>query len=252
MRTAVVARVLETGQAELLDAIDEATRAGLPLRVRAGRPCRVRQRRGSSLHCGGPAPVERVSLHRRTALTIEDLAAGSVVNHLGELAYHWSAAASVGASAEASSWARRAADEAMRVLAFGEAERLYGLALEYADGLTGIERADLLLALAAAAFRNGHLPAARRSCIEALDIARQLESAELLANAALTLEPCGNPTGTATYIGGAPRHWLCPHDDATRARLLARLALAAAYCGFYDEADVASAQALSLADEARA
>ena len=65
---------------------------------------------------------ERVSLHRRTALTIEDLAAGSVANHLGELAYHWSAAASVGASAEASSWARRAADEAMRVLAFGEAE----------------------------------------------------------------------------------------------------------------------------------
>lgn len=46
---------------------------------------------------------ERVSLHRRTALTIEDLAAGSVANHLGELAYHWSAAASVGASAEASS-----------------------------------------------------------------------------------------------------------------------------------------------------
>ena len=59
------------------------------------------------------------------------------------------------------------------------------------------------------------------------------------------------PRGTATSIGGAPRHWLCPHDDATRARLLARLAQAAAYCGYYDEADVASAQALSLADEAQ-
>ena len=133
-----------------------------------------------------------------------------------------------------------------------EAERLYGLALEYADGLAGIERADLLLALAAAAFRNGHLPAARRSCIEALDIARQLESAELLANAALTLEPCGN----TTWDGDIHR-WcsealaLSTHDDATRARLLARLAQAAAYCGYYDEADVASAQALSLADEAQ-
>lgn len=123
--------------------------------------------------------------------------------------------------------------------------------LEYADSLTGIERADLLLALAAAAFRRGNLPAARRSCIEALDIARHLESAELLANAALILEPCGNPTWD-----GDIHRWcsealaLSAHDDATRARLLARLAQAAAYCGYYDDADVASAQALSLADEA--
>jgi DNA-binding CsgD family transcriptional regulator len=252
VRTAVVARVLETGQAELLEAIDEAALAGfLCVSAPSGR---VEFDSGvvrASILAGLPLS-ERVSLHRRTALAIEDLSAGSVVNHLGELTHHWSAAASVGASAEASSWARRAADEARRVLAFAEAERLYGLALEYADGLAGIERADLLLALAAAAFRNGHLPAARRSCIEALDIARQLESAELLANAALTLEPCGN----TTWDGDIHR-WcsealaLSTHDDATRARLLARLAQAASYCGYYDEADVASAQALSLADEAQ-
>jgi DNA-binding CsgD family transcriptional regulator len=251
VRTAVLARVLESGQTELPDAIDEAASAGfLCVYAPGGRLEFDSSVVRASILAGLPLS-ERVSLHRRTALAIEDLAAGSVANHLGELTFHWSAAASVGASAEASSWARRAADEAMRVLAFGEAERLYRLALEYAEGLTGIERADLLLALAAAAFRRGHLPAARRSCIEALDIARQLESAELLASAALTLEPCGN----LTWDGDIHR-WcsealaLSTHDDATRARLLARLAQAAAYCGYYDEADVASAQALSLADEA--
>jgi hypothetical protein len=126
VRTAVLARVLESGHAELLDAIDETARAGfLCVSAPGGR---VEFDSGvvrGSILAGLPLP-ERVSLHRRTALAIEDLAAGRVANNLGELTYHWSAAASVGASAEASLWARRAADEAKRVLAFGEAERLYG------------------------------------------------------------------------------------------------------------------------------
>jgi hypothetical protein len=50
---------------------------------------------------------------------------------------------------------------------------------------------------------------------------------------------------------GKPGIGLFTYDDATRARLLAWLAQAAAYCGYYDEADVASAQALSLADGAQ-
>ena len=135
VRTAVLARVLESGQTELLDAIDEAARTGFLCVYAPGGRLEFDSGvvRGSIL-AGLPLP-ERVSLHRRTALAIEDLAAGRVANNLGELTYHWSAAASVGASAEASLWARRAADEAKRVLAFGEAERLYGLALEYADGI---------------------------------------------------------------------------------------------------------------------
>jgi predicted ATPase len=114
VRTAVAARVLETGQAELLEAIDEAARAGfLCMSAPGGRVEFDSSVVRASIVAGLSLP-ERVSLHRRTALAIEDLAAGSVANHLGELTYHWSAAASVGASAEASSWARRAADEAAR------------------------------------------------------------------------------------------------------------------------------------------
>lgn len=251
VRMAVVARVLATGQAGLLEAMDEATRAGFLAISGPGGRVEFDSDVARAAIVAGLPPSERLNLHRRTALAIEELGAGTMANHLGELTHHWSAAASAGASAEAAAWARRAADEAMRVLAFGEAARLYLLALEHSDGLAGAERAHLLLAAAGASFRHGHLAAARRACAEALDIARHLGSGELLAGAALALEPCGNATWDGDIHRWCTEALAWPtHDDATRARLLARLAQAAVYCGYHDEADVASAQALQLADTA--
>lgn len=245
VRTPVVARVL--GGPDILAALDDAVRSGFLVSRPDGR---VEFDSGvvRAAVVAGLPPSERASLHRRAAPAIEDLAAGDVADHLGELTHHWSAAASAGASAEAGAWARRAADEAMRVLAFGEAQRLYELALDHAAGLSAEERADLLLALAAAAFRHGRLAAARQACGQALDIARRLDSGALAARVALTLEPCGESTWDGDLHRWCTEALARPaHDDTTRARLLARLAQTAVYCGYHDEADAASAEALRLA-----
>ncbi|WP_091368430.1 ATP-binding protein [Actinokineospora alba] len=243
VRPSVVARVL--GQGDVLAALDDAVRAGFVGSEPDGLvEFDSRVVRTAVVACLPPS--ERARLHRRAALAIE--AAGNLTDHLGELTHHWTAAASAGASAEARAWARRAGDEAMRVLAFGEARRLYALALDHADGLDAEERADLLLALASAAFRQSRLADARQACGEALAIARRLDSGPLLARVALTLEPCGE----STWDGDLHR-WCTEalarstQDDPTRARLLARLARTAVYCGHHDEADAASAEALRLA-----
>ncbi|WP_436496977.1 LuxR C-terminal-related transcriptional regulator [Actinokineospora sp. HUAS TT18] len=243
VRPPLIARVLDIDGPALLAAMDEAAKAGFVVSQPDGS---VEFDSGvvrAAIVAGLP-PSERVTLHRRAAEAIEELAAGGIADHLGELTHHWSAAASAGASAEAAAWARRAGDEALRLHAYREAQRLYRLALDHG----GADRADLLLALADAAFRAGGLAEARRACAEALDIARRTGADALVARVALTLEPCGDSTWDSDiHRWCAEALGLSTQDDATRARLLARLAQTAVYRGDNAEAETASAEAMRLA-----
>lgn len=196
---------------------------------------------------------ERVLLHERAASAIQDLYADSLQVHLADLARHAAAVAVVGDREPAVRWASAAAEAAARELAFEEASRLYGLALEVGGpSLPSRTRAALTVAHGEADAMAGRVSAAHRHSRAAADLARGLCDAPLMARVALTLDAVGARAydrdihewclEALELIGG--------EDLATRSRLMARLAEAQMYEGFWDEAIATSAEGLALARRA--
>jgi len=173
---------------ELVAAIDEAVAARLLMEER-GRPgyCRFAHALIRDGLYDALDPGARRALHRRAG---EVLAArGDEDEHLAEIAHHFAAAGSIhGGIARAGHYARRAADRALALLAFEEAERLYALALELleqdapGDART---RALLLVALGIAQNRAGGLDRAKETFLRAAANARSVGARDVLSRAAL-------------------------------------------------------------------
>ena len=112
-----------------------------------------------------------------------------------------------------------------------------------------VDRARLQIRLAGRAVAAGDLETARAAVRAGVAVARRHGSAELLADAASTLEPVGESSWDGdvyqwcTEALGAPAL-----DDETRVRLLARQAQAAVYCGRWSEAVAVSQDALRGAE----
>nr|WP_255396761.1 BTAD domain-containing putative transcriptional regulator [Mycobacterium sp. 852002-51613_SCH5001154] len=120
----LVERVVEE---DLVDAFDEACKAGIVIEEPGGRyrfnHAIVRQ----SLLAELPS-VRRMRLHQRIATTLES-EAGPDDELLAELAYHYFECAWAGNAAKAVEYCRRAADQAMARLAYEGAADLYDRAL---------------------------------------------------------------------------------------------------------------------------
>jgi DNA-binding SARP family transcriptional activator len=164
-----------TGIDKLLEVLGEAVEAGVVEevpgsfgRLRFGHSL-VRE----TLYEEIPA-AHRSRLHMRVATVLEILYGGSVDRHLAELAHHFVLAVPASPAVTAVEYARRAGDEAARLLAYEEAARLYRLALDTMDGAgpaDGNARRALLASLEEvtracgspppAAPASGHLSAAR-------------------------------------------------------------------------------------------
>jgi DNA-binding winged helix-turn-helix (wHTH) protein/tetratricopeptide (TPR) repeat protein len=131
---AVLEAVSETPEGELLDALEEATRAQLVVESpkASGRfeftHALIRQTIYTEL-----SSPRRASLHRRVAETIERQADGASGPPLAELAYHFFHAASTGTADKAIDYAARAGDRAAEGLAQEEAARLFDIALRALD-----------------------------------------------------------------------------------------------------------------------
>ncbi|OBG39011.1 hypothetical protein A5672_15705 [Mycobacterium alsense] len=112
---------------DLVDAFDEACKAGIVIEEPGGRyrfnHALVRQ----SLLAELPS-VRRMRLHQRIAATLEDQP-GAEDELLAELAYHYFECAWAGNAAKAVEYCRRAADQAMARLAYEGAAELYDRAL---------------------------------------------------------------------------------------------------------------------------
>ncbi|WP_067534805.1 ATP-binding protein [Nocardia crassostreae] len=243
---AVAARLVERPMMECLPLADEAIRAAL---LTPGRSAdRVTFSHGivrAALASALPMH-RRVLLHDRAVAAIEELCAGELDAHLAELARHAGEAAIAGDRDRAARWARRAADHAAARLAYEEADRLYGQALGHTPVADAADRVRLLLAKAAAAVRCGRLEAAGTACAEAFAAARRLGDAELLAEAALVVEPIGER--------GWDRELRDRCDDALAqlteaqsalcARVLARKAETLLYLGEYEDVREISSAAL--------
>src|SRR5262249_52759643 len=133
---------------------------------------------------------ERARLHRAVAEAIESLFAADLDEQLARLARHWAALAPYGEAATARRWAVRAAADAVQRLAYEEGIRLYPAPLALpAAPVDDASQCHLLIALGRACYYAGDLSGCVDAALAAADAARAAGRAELLAEAALVLEP---------------------------------------------------------------
>jgi DNA-binding CsgD family transcriptional regulator/tetratricopeptide (TPR) repeat protein len=197
------------------------------------------------------ATSDRLALHRAVAEAIEARVPEDRSEHLSEIARHWAVLAPYGDAETACTWAIRAAEDAVRRLAYEEAVRLYRSALDLDAGKwPPTERARLLIASGRAAYLAGDLRGCADAAGAAADAARAADSAELLGEAALVVEAAPDPVVHAAALA------LCEDalaqlgrgaHPALRARLLAQRSHLAFYDGEQDRVEPLSAAALELA-----
>jgi DNA-binding CsgD family transcriptional regulator len=236
-----------------LGLLDEAVDAGLlEIGTTPARHQFVHALVRDAIEAGLPAP-ERVRLHHRAALAIEEVYAGQLELHVFDLARHWAVAAVQGDAGTAVTWIRRAAEEALNQLAFEEAARLFRLALDVGGRATSdTDRCRMLLALAAALGAAADFAGRLDACLQAAAISRQTGRAEQLAEAALLLEGVfGHPATdlAAKRLGEEALRLLDPAATPLRARVTARVAEACMYLGDVNRAALASEDALALSQD---
>jgi tetratricopeptide (TPR) repeat protein len=177
----------------LVEAVDEALRAGVMVPTSgpdddfAFAHTVVRR----TLYDGLTHP-HRTYLHHRVALALEDHC-GIDGTHLAALAYHfwagsfWARSSPKGPE-RAVHYACLAGEQAVHEVAYEEAARHYRRAIEVFDRyrLTDqVQRCNMLLALGDAYNRIGNVAAGGERFLEVAEIARGLDSTELLTDAAL-------------------------------------------------------------------
>ena len=244
----LVAAALGEPVGHCLPRVDEAIGHGL-LQPAGGGACRFVHALTRDAVEASLTTADRVALHRAVAEAVEAQFAGELAEHLGELARHWAHLAPYGEGAIARAWAIRAAEESVRRLAYEEGVRLYRSALTFDPvSLPDLDRGRLQVALGRAAFLAGDLEVCVESAVAAADTARRAGSPQLLADAALVLEPASDARVNAVAKqlceqaladGDAP--------DPLRARLLAQRSHLAFHGGEQDRIDSLSTAAIELA-----
>jgi len=181
---AALATVTGLDDGAVVDALDTATAAELvrPLADRSDAYAFAHAIVGRTLY-GDLSPLRRRQLHRRAA---EVLQRGAGATSVAAIARHCYEGRDASTTADAIEWSRAAAERAHTQLAPDEASRWYGRALEMVDeiGLGAEQRCSLLVALGIAQ-RDAGLADYRITLRDAGALARELGSAELLAEAAL-------------------------------------------------------------------
>jgi predicted ATPase/DNA-binding CsgD family transcriptional regulator len=207
----------------------------------------------------------RVRLHLQAAIALERLW-GDDPEHLAELAWHFTEAAPTGDLAAAASYARKAGDHALALLAYEEAARWYQSALRTLEATprdSGAERGELLLRLGEVYGNAGDGQRAMQTLRLAADLARRRRDARRLARAALSMGELGfGRLWAHAYLVDQPLVDLLEEanaalaaaqdgerrEDATlRARVLARLATQLQFSGQHVRCDDLSRRAIALA-----
>jgi DNA-binding CsgD family transcriptional regulator/tetratricopeptide (TPR) repeat protein len=238
---AVAARLLDEPVLACLPAVTEATAAGL---LRDGGDGRFRFHHGlvRTVLAAQTPLQEAVVLHGRAAEALEDLHRADLARVSADIARHRAAVAVTGDRAPAVAWARRAAEDARRELAYEDAARLYTSALTCGGAtLAVLERGRLLLARAGAQLAAGRFAAALQDSREAVALAP-----ELAAEAALTCEATGNHDWDRTVRDWCTQALAGTVEPVPRARLLARLAECVFYLGDVAGSAAPATEALAL------
>ncbi len=254
---ALLAKIAETSEDAVLDALDEATAAALVSEVRGGaeqftfRHALIRTTLYEEL-----SATRRARLHQRVGEALEELVSTTPGARIEELAYHWLAATRAADVGKAIGYARQAGERALANLAFEEAaahfERALGV-LEPRDPDGERLRCDLLLALGDAQRRGGDTRY-RETVANAAAVARALGDGERLALAALANARAGGYMANANVVdeglialyeeaSGA----LGDADSLLRARVLGQLAVELVYTPHRERRDALTREAVAIA-----
>jgi DNA-binding SARP family transcriptional activator len=200
----------------------------------------------------------RVRLHRTIGAILEQQHARDPDPPLGELAYHFIAAAEPGAAAKAVDYSARAARRALTALAYEEAVSHFDRAL---DALALSESADppthceLMLGLGESNAKASEFDRSRLVFQAAADLARAAGLGEQLARAALGLARGWVEQGTAdpAVISLLEEALAALPDTATalRARLLGRLAMELHFSSQPKRCEPLARQSVTLARQLR-
>ncbi len=253
----VLERLVDLDADSLLHAMDESLQAqvigevdGIPGRYRFAHAS-IREILYEDL-----STVARLNLHCRIGGVIEAQADTAQDESLAELAYHFFQAAPLGDARKAVDYAQHAAQAAVRMLAYEEAVEQYNHALQALDWIEGaseIERAELYLSLGQAAELSGAHNRARESFNRASEIAKRCSAPELVGRAALGL---GEVTFDYEIVDQAmiadleyALDILPSGSRALRAKLMARLGVAVSFLRDPDRAHALGRQAIAIARE---
>ena len=182
--------------------------------------------------------ARRATLHRRVAEAIESLHGGALGDdHLPALAHHFAGAGTLGDVDKAARYSRQAGDRAQAQFANAEAATYYSQALRLLpEGPDGAERMELMISLGEAQRRAGD-PAHRETLLGAARLARRQGNADGLARAALAnsrrhvASVMGAVDAERVEVLEAALDAIGTQDSATRAQLLAILAIELLYSG---------------------
>lgn len=223
--------------ARILEILDEAVAAQIVVPVAGGHRfahALVREALLDEL-----PSAERIRLHHRIALALEERCAGDTDDHLAELAHHFHAGALSGDRERALDYLRRAGARAASLFAHEEAIEHYRKALDVwamLDEPPQLVRCDLLLALGEAQVSAGRTDEGRATLRAAGDLARRLSLPDRLARVALSYgglefsveawieDPDLVARLEEALAASSP-------DDPLRVRLLVRLSVALSWVG---------------------
>jgi len=200
------------------------------------------------------SPLRRMELHQLVGRALERLPDAD--DYLAELAYHFSETGCDGDRTKAVTYARRAGDRALALLAYEEAARLYQLALQALQHAAPIDegaRCELLLSVADARRRAGQRLLARQTYQQAAEIARKLRRPDAFARAALGDAIEGFVAGTTNEalirLLEEAFGVLGEQDSVLKATVTAQLAIALAADGTaqWDRSAQLSEQAVAIA-----
>jgi DNA-binding CsgD family transcriptional regulator/tetratricopeptide (TPR) repeat protein len=183
----VVRAAAGMAEADLLAALEEAVASGMIEELPSQNlSCRFTHELVRRAVYDGLSRARQAELHLRVGEALEATGADSG-RALADLAHHFAAGAPFGGGERAVEHNLRAARAAAAALAFEEAAKGLRTAIE-----VGVEdpatRAEIFLELGAVSHRAGKAPDALAAFVSAAEIARELDSAELLARAAIGYE----------------------------------------------------------------
>lgn len=253
----LLARVAQSGEDTVLDALDEAAAAALVAEMPGSADrfafshALIRATLYEEL-----SGARRARLHRRVGEALEELVANDPDGRIDELAHHWLAATQVSDQAKAIGYARQAGERALAGLAFEEAAAHFERALGVLDPRSADGerlRCDLFLALGDAQRRAGD-PRYRDTVARAVEVARALGDGERRALAALASARPGGFMANANVVDEPlialyeeALAGLAEADSLLRARLLGQLAVELVYTPQDERRDDLSREAVAIA-----
>ena len=237
-RVDLLATTLNCPVEACLPLIDEAIANGFVDRVGDGGEYRfVHALTRDAVEASCPT-ADRARWHQGAAEALEARYADDLSEHLADIARH---RAQYG-DPSAADWMVRAADDAVRRLAYEEGVRLYKASLN------GRRDCRTLIALGRAAYLAGDL----QECVNAATAAAEAApTPELKAEAALILEAVPDAGINAAAKRLCEDALAVTTDKALRARLTAQRSHLAFYDGEQERLDALSREALALAREAQ-